>query len=39
MTTSQRRRRRSIRIASAITGLIFITVTLVGPAIGDLIAP
>lgn len=39
MTTAQRRRRRSIRIVSALTGLLFITVTLIGPAIGGLVAP
>lgn len=37
MTTRQRRRRRAIRLASAITGLVFITIVLLGPAIGDLI--
>jgi hypothetical protein len=39
MTTPQRRRRRAIRLASAISGILFITITLVGPAIGGLVAP
>jgi hypothetical protein len=37
MTTRQRSRRRAIRLASAITGLLFIAITLLGPAIGGLI--
>lgn len=37
MTTRQRHRRRAIRRASAITGLLFITITLLAPAIGGLI--
>jgi len=37
MTTLQRSRRRAIRWASAITGLLFLTITLLGPAIGGLI--
>lgn len=37
MTTHQRSRRRAIRIASAITGLLFLFIVLFGPAIGGLI--
>ncbi len=39
MTTDQRYRRRSIRTASAITGFLFITITLIGPALAGLVAP
>ena len=35
MTTHQQHRRRAIRWASAITGLLFITITLLAPAIAD----
>ena len=37
MTTTQRRRRRAVRLASAISGILFITVTLFGPALADLV--
>jgi len=37
MTSRQHYRRRAIRWTSAITGLIFIAITLLGPAIGGLI--
>lgn len=37
MTARQRSRRRAIRWASAITGLTFLTIVLLGPAIGGLI--
>lgn len=37
MTQAQRRWRRSIRTASAISGFLFITITLIGPAIGGMI--
>lgn len=37
MTTRQHSRRRAIRWASAITGLLFITIILLAPAIGGLI--
>lgn len=37
MTTHQRHRRRAIRCLSAIVSLTFLTIVLLGPAIGDLI--
>ena len=37
MTTHQRHRRRAIRWAFFITGLIFYAIVLLGPAIGGLI--
>lgn len=37
MTTHQQHRRRAIRWAFFITGLIFYAVLLLGPAIGELI--
>lgn len=37
MTTHQQHRRRAIRILSAIVGLTFFTIVLLGPAIGGLI--
>lgn len=37
MTARQWHRRRAIRRASAITGLLFLIITLLGPAIGGLI--
>jgi len=37
MTTRQRDRRRAIRWASAIVGLTFLIIVLLGPAIGGLI--
>lgn len=37
MTTRQRSRRRAIRWTSAIVGLTFLTIVLLGPAIGGLI--
>lgn len=37
MTARQRSRRRAIRWASAITGLSFVLIVLLGPAIGGLI--
>lgn len=37
MTTHQRQRRRAIRTLSAIVGLTFLTIVLLGPAIGGLI--
>lgn len=37
MTTRQRSRRSAIRWVSVITGLLFITITLLAPAIGGLI--
>ncbi|AZD50537.1 hypothetical protein C4K20_5146 [Pseudomonas chlororaphis subsp. aurantiaca] len=37
MTSRQRSRRRAIRWASAFTGFLFITIVLLGPAIGGLI--
>lgn len=37
MTALQCSRRRAIRRASAITGLLFLTITLLGPALGGLI--
>lgn len=37
MTIHQRHRRRAIRTLSAIVGLTFLTIVLLGPAIGGLI--
>lgn len=37
MTTHQQHRRRAIRILSAIVGLTFFTIVLLGPAVGGLI--
>ncbi|SCW91911.1 hypothetical protein SAMN03159424_04393 [Pseudomonas sp. NFACC05-1] len=37
MTTTQRSRRRAIRLASAITGVVFILTIFLGPAIAGLI--
>lgn len=37
MTAHQQHRRRAIRILSAIVGLTFFTIVLLGPAIGGLI--
>lgn len=37
MTRSQAQRRRRIRTVSALVGVLFITITLLGPAIGGLI--
>ena len=37
MTTHQRYRRRAIRTVSAIVGLTFLTIVLLGPALGGLI--
>ena len=37
MTTHQRHRRCAIRVLSAIVGLTFLTIVLLGPAIGGLI--
>ncbi len=37
MTTRQRHRRRAIRTLSAIVGLTFPTIVLLGPAIGGMI--
>ena len=37
MTTHQQHRRRAIRCLSAIVGLTFLTIVLLGPAIGGLI--
>ena len=37
MTTHQRHRRGAIRCLSAIVGLTFLTIVLLGPAIGGLI--
>ena len=37
MTTHQRYRRRAIRAISAIVGLTFLTIVLLGPALGGLI--
>ena len=37
MTANQRHRRRAIRTLSAIVGLTFLTIVLLGPAIGGLI--
>lgn len=37
MTQSQRSRRRAIRLASAITGAVFILTVFLGPAIAGLI--
>lgn len=37
MTAAQRRRRRSIRTASAITGFLFITITLICPALAGMV--
>jgi len=37
MSTDQRRRRRSIRTASAITGFLFIMITLICPALAGMI--
>ena len=37
MTNHQRHRRRAIRWVSAIVGLTFLTIVLLGPAIGGLI--
>ena len=35
MTTHQQHRRRAIRILSAIVGLTFFTIVLLGPALAD----
>lgn len=37
MTTTQRSRRRAIRITSAVVGLTFLIIVLLGPALGGLI--
>ncbi|TWC18148.1 hypothetical protein FBY06_11573 [Pseudomonas sp. SJZ085] len=37
MTTTQRSRRRAIRLASAITGALFLITIFLGPAIAGLI--
>jgi predicted membrane protein len=37
MTTHQQHRRRAVRVLSAIVGLTFLTIVLLGPAIGGLI--
>lgn len=37
MTAHQRHRRRAIRCVSAIVGLTFLTIVLLGPAVGGLI--
>lgn len=37
MTTTQRYRRRAIRITSAAVGLTFLTIVLLGPALGGMI--
>jgi hypothetical protein len=37
MTTHQRHRRRAIRVLSSIVGLTFLTIVLLGPAVGGLI--
>lgn len=37
MARAQAHRRRRIRIVSVITGVLFLTITLFGPAIGSLI--
>lgn len=37
MTTHQRHRRRAIRRTSAIVGLTFLTLVLLGPAVGGFI--
>lgn len=37
VTTRQQHRRRAIRALSAIVGLTFITIVLLGPAVGGLI--
>lgn len=37
MTIHQRHRRHTIRLTSAIVGLTFLTIVLLGPAIGGLI--
>lgn len=36
MTGAQHQRRRWIRTVSAATGLLFLTITLIGPALGGL---
>jgi len=37
VTRAQAQRRRRIRLVSAITGVLFLTITLFGPAIGGLL--
>lgn len=36
MTSAQHRRRQRIHTVSAVTGFLFLTITLIGPALGGL---